>query len=300
MIYDETKQKEAGVCWLHFTEKTKDELQSLIEQMKLHPLAKQSLLFGSDFPKIDVYDECVFVSIAFICSDWQTNRVQLIMTKQHVISYTKEEGSIVGKIKEKLIHHPEHASHPSFILYQFLDVITFHFLHIVDDIANHIQILEKQVFQTPFENDIGHSVYRWKVKIHELRQIVEAQEEMMKSVHHPEFPYMNEDVRPYIQDITSRFSRITAALDTFKETLSSIFDLQLSLKSDHMNAIMKTLTLVSVIFIPMTFVAGVYGMNFEIMPELTWTYGYAYALGLMAGLGISVALYFKKKGWWGK
>ncbi|MCZ0756953.1 CorA family divalent cation transporter, partial [Anoxybacillus sp. J5B_2022] len=80
----------------------------------------------------------------------------------------------------------------------------------------------------------------------------------------------------------------------------SIFDLQLSLKSDHMNVIMKTLTLVSVIFIPMTFIAGVYGMNFEVMPELTWKYGYAYAWGLMAGIGISIAIYFKKKGWWGK
>ncbi|MBB5323005.1 magnesium transporter [Anoxybacillus tepidamans] len=288
------------IRWIHFTEQTKNELQSLIEQIQLHPLAKDALLSENDFPKIDVYDECVFVSLAFIRDDWQTGRLQLIITAQQVISYTKEEERIIEDIREKLNHHPEHASHPSFILYQFLNVITFHFLHIVDDIANHIQTLEKQVFQTPFENDIGHSVYRWKVKIHELRQIAEAQEEMMKSVHHPEFPYMTEDVRLYIQDITSRFSRITAALDTFKETLSSIFDLQLSLKSDHMNVIMKTLTLVSVIFMPMTFVAGVYGMNFEIMPELTWTYGYAYALGLMAGLGISVALYFKKKGWWGK
>jgi magnesium transporter len=294
------RHESGGVCWLHFTEKTKESLQSLVDELSLHPLAKKALLFGVDFPKIDVYDGCAFVSMFFIRNDLQTTRLQIIATEQHVISYTKEEEPFIEKIKEKLIHHPEHLSHPGYVLYQFFDVATFHFLRIIDDIANHIQELEKQVFKTPFANEIGHGVYRWKVKIHELRQITEAQEEMMKTFHHAKFPYMNEETHPYIQDVISRFSRITSALDTFKETLSSIFDLQLSLKSDHMNVIMKTLTLVSVIFMPMTFVAGVYGMNFEIMPELTWKYGYAYALGLMASVGIMISLYFKKKGWWGE
>jgi len=286
--------------WTHFTAETKKELLALAEQMKLHPLAKDALLLGNDVPKVDVYGDFVFVSLAFLGDNRQIRKLQLMIAKERVISYTERAEPIVEKIKEKLCHHPEHAWRPSFILYQFLNVVTFHFLQMIDDIANHIQTLEKQVFKTPFENDIGHSVYRWKVKIHQLRQIVEAQAEMMKSLDHPTFPYIEEEVRPYMQDITSRFSRIISALDMFKETLSSIFDLQLSLKSDHMNVIMKTLTLVSVIFIPMTFIAGVYGMNFEVMPELTWKYGYAYAWGLMAGIGISIAIYFKKKGWWGK
>lgn len=285
--------------WMHFTAETKKDLLALLEQIKLHSLAKESLFFGSDIPKMDVYGDVVFVALLFLDKHWQIHKLQLLITKTKVISYTDKEQSIIETIAEKLRHHPEHASSPSFILYEWLNVLTFHFLQVIDDIANHIQTLEKQVFKTPFENDIGHSVYRWKVNIHQLRQIVEAQAEMLKSIDHPAFP-IEEDVRPYMQDITSRCSRILSALDMFKETLAGIFDLQLSLKSDHMNTIMKTLTLVSVIFMPMTFIAGVYGMNFDVMPELTWTYGYAYALGLMAGIGISVAIYFKKKGWWGK
>ncbi|WP_051530091.1 magnesium transporter CorA family protein [Anoxybacteroides tepidamans] len=293
-----SNSESSKVCWLHFNENSKDELQIMLKQMNVHPLAQQLLLLGSDFPKIDVYDDCIFVSLAFVQSDWRISRLQLIVTKQHVISYAKDDAPIVEKIKDKLFHHLEHSSSPDFVLYEFFEVLTFHFLRIIDDISDHIQTLEKQVFKTPFENDIGHSVYRWKIKLHELRQIIEAQEEMMKVLHHPKFPYIGEEVRPYLQDVTSRFARITAALDTLKETLSGIFDLQLSLKSDHMNVIMKTLTLVSVIFMPMTFVAGVYGMNFKLMPELAWKYGYAYALVLMIGLGISIAFYFKKKGWW--
>ncbi|WP_339064171.1 CorA family divalent cation transporter [Tepidibacillus marianensis] len=115
-----------------------------------------------------------------------------------------------------------------------------------------------------------------------------------------DFPFTNKEAGYYFQDLSNRYARVVSAFDTFKENLSGIFNLQISLKSDHTNAIMKMLTLVSVIFIPMTFLAGVYGMNFEFMPELEWKYGYAYSLILMFGVGIGIALYFKKEGWYGK
>jgi magnesium transporter len=292
--------QENEVCWLHFTEKTKDSLQSLLNDLNIHPLAKSALLNGSYFPKIDMYQKSAFLSILLINEAFQKAQLRMIAAEQYVISYSDKELDVIKRVSEKLEHHPEYLSHPGFVLYQFLDLVAIEFLELVDYIADYIQKIEKQVFKTPFENEIGHGVYRWKVRLHELRQIVEALEEMMKTVGHSDFPYVNEESNPYIQDTISRFSRVTAALDTFKETLTSIFDLQLSLKSDHMNVIMKTLTLVSVVFLPMTFIAGLYGMNFEKMPELKWEYGYLYALLLMAGLGGCIAIYFKKQGWWGE
>lgn len=288
-------------CWLHFTKASKTDLERLLQTMSVHPLAKQRLLCGTDVPMVDEYERCLFISLFTVRSQLQIMKTQMIATEKYIISYAEEENDpFIEHVKEKLLHHREHASHPGYVLYYFLDVSTRHFLQVIDDIADRIQLLEKQVFQTPFANEIGRSIYRWKIRIHELRQIAEAQEEMMKLLQHTKFPYIHEETNPYMQDVVGRFSRITAALDKFKETLSDIFDLQLSLKSDHMNVIMKTLTLVSVIFMPMTFIAGVYGMNFAAMPELKWKYGYVYALLLMATLGISVALYFKKKGWWGE
>ncbi|HZG60004.1 MAG TPA: magnesium transporter CorA family protein [Anoxybacillus sp.] len=288
------------VCWLHFTEQTKEMLQDLLEKLSIHPLAKKALLNGSDFPKVDQYEKCAFVSIFIVNDQFQKTQLRIIATEQYVISYTEREIQLVKKLFVHLQHHPEHLSHPGYILYEFLNSAAMEYLELVDYIARHIQALEKQVFKTPFANEIGHLVFRWKVRLHELRQIAEAQEEMMKTIGHSDFPYVNEESNPYIQDAIARFARVTSALDTFRETLTGIFDLQLSLKSDHMNVIMKTLTLVSVVFIPMTFIAGLYGMNFEKMPELKWEYGYFYALLLMAGLGGGIALYFKKKGWWGE
>ncbi|BDG47073.1 magnesium transporter CorA family protein [Parageobacillus sp. KH3-4] len=287
-------------CWLHFTKASKTDLERLLQTISVHPLAKQRLLYGTDIPMVDEYERCLFISLFIIRPRLQIMKIQMIVTEQYMISYAEENDPLIEQVKEKLLHHREHASHPGYVLYYFLDVSTRRFLQVIDDIADRIQSLEKQVFKTPFANEIGRNIYRWKVWIHELRQITEAQEEMMKLLQHTKFPYIHAETNPYMQDVAGRFSRITAALDKFKETLSGIFDLQLSLKSDHMNVIMKTLTLVSVIFMPMTFIAGVYGMNFEAMPELKWKYGYVYALLLMAALGISIALYFKKKGWWGE
>ncbi|WP_044748349.1 magnesium transporter CorA family protein [Bacillus alveayuensis] len=292
--------QEGEVCWLHFTEQTKGMLRSLLENLPIHPLAKNALLNGSDFPKVDQYEKCAFVSIYIVNEQFQKTQLRIIATERYVISYTEWERELVKKLFIYLQHHPDDLSHPGYVLYQFLNSAAMEYLELIDYIASHIQALEKQVFKTPFANEIGHLVFRWKVRLHELRQIAEAQEEMMKTIGHSDFPYVNEESNPYIQDAIARFSRVTAALDTFRETLTGIFDLQLSLKSDHMNVIMKTLTLVSVVFLPMTFIAGLYGMNFEKMPELKWEYGYAYALLLMAGLGGVIALYFKKKGWWGE
>ncbi|MBA2870444.1 magnesium transporter [Anoxybacillus calidus] len=288
------------VCWLHFTEQTKEMLQDLLEKLSIHPLAKKALLNGSDFPKVDQYEKCAFVSIFIVNDQFQKTQLRIIATERYVISFTEREIELAKKLFVHLQHHPDHLSHPGYILYEFLNSAAMEYLELVDYIARHIQALEKQVFKTPFANEIGHLVFRWKVRLHELRQIAEAQEEVMKTIGHSNFPYVNEESNPYIQDAIARFARVTSALDTFRETLTGIFDLQLSLKSDHMNVIMKTLTLVSVVFIPMTFIAGLYGMNFEKMPELKWKYGYLYALLLMASLGIGIALYFKKKGWWGE
>jgi|GEM_PF-725577 len=287
-------------CWMHFTGKDKEALQTLLNELNIHSLAKKALLNGVSFPKVDMYKQFAFVSLFLVNKKLETTQLCIIASERYVISYGEEELDVVHRIAEKIKEHPEYLAHSGFILYQFLDVAAAEYLELVDHIASTVAKIEKQVFIKPFSNQIGHSVYRWKIHLHKLRQIVEAQEEAMKTIGHSDFPYANEQSNPYIQDTISRFSRTISAIDTFKETLTGIFDLQLSLKSDHMNIIMKTLTLVSVVFLPMTFITGLYGMNFEKMPELKWEYGYLYALILIGVLGSSIAFYFKKRGWWGE
>lgn len=286
------------VVWLHLTSSDQN---SLIEQLPIHSLAKKNLLRYSDIPKIVEYKNEVVLSICSITSQFETIKINILVGNNYVVSIMEQDHiNLYQSIFKLFQDDPEQMSHTGRILFHIINSSTEYILSVIDEIADHILQLEKDVFKDPFENKIGKTAYRWKSKLHELRQIIEPQEDVLKIVGKDDFPFSDEESHFYFQDLDSDQARIIGALDTFKENLLSIYNLQMSLKADHTNAIMKTLTLTSVIFLPMTFLAGLYGMNFQHMPELGWRYGYGAALGLMFSIGITIAVYFRIKGWWGK
>lgn len=285
-----------NVIWAHINDEDTNKRTQMLDQIDAHPLIKKAIERHGDMPKIDVFKNHAYISIGEITSDFVVVPFKIIVGKNFVLTIGNEE--FEKKMNKDFTEHPDHMSHTGHVLYHVIDKIMMSYLAIVDRISNHIQSIEKEVFKAPFSNYIGREIYRLKAQLHHLRQQVEAQENVIKTIGRSDFPYINEDSGFYFQDITDHISRVLNAFDTFKENASGIFDLQMSLKGDHMNAIMKTLTMVSVVFLPMTFIAGLYGMNFERMPELKWIYGYSYALILMFCIGGTISIYFKKKGWW--
>lgn len=278
-----------------------DQLETVVTKLKIHTHAKQSFLKFSDIPKVNEYANEALLCLTSMDGKYDIVRINILVGKNYVITYEEKARQQLNDTLSKLFSEdPNRMSHTGHILFHIINTISVNYLSAIDEIADEILSIEKDVFKDPFENRIGKSAYRWKSKLHELRQIIEPQESVIKELVSKEFPYTNDDSSFYFQDIESDYERIISAFDTFKENLVSIYNLQMSLKADHTNAIMKTLTLVSVIFIPMTFVAGLYGMNFEHMPELSWRFGYAGALSVMFGGGFAIALFFRMKGWWGK
>lgn len=287
------------IVWFHF-DKT-NELPQLLSELEIHPLAYTLFNDYSDIPKVNIFKNEAVISLFLIKDDLQTVRMTILVNNQLVLSHIEDNHKIdFSNLKKIFIDNPKYMEQTGFLLYHLIIQVSEKFLTSIDQIADEIQALERRVFKDPFENEIGQKVYRWKTKLHELRQIVEPQENVIKMLSHSDFPFVDEDSGFYFQDLKESYARVTSAFDTFKENLNSIFNLQISLKSDHTNSIMKTLTLVSVIFIPMTFIAGLYGMNFEYMPELKIRNGYFYALSVMACIGLSIVTYFRIKGWWGK
>ena len=128
--------------------------------------------------------------------------------------------------------------------------------------------------------------------------MIEEEHGIVKTLADPTFPLSREETSFFFHDLDSTFSRAVEGLDQLREGLTSLFDLQLSLKSDHMNVIMKTLTVVSALFLPLSFLSGLYGMNFEYIPELKWRYGYFALLAVMTVLAILLMAFFKKRRWW--
>lgn len=288
------------IAWIHFHPSNADQFDHFIKNLDIHPLALKGLQEFSDIPKVDVFKNEAILSLIAIRQDYTRVKITLLVSHHYIVSKVEKDLSLAENLEKPFMDNPEKMAHVGMILFLFLDQTVSQDLEMIDQIADEIQSLEKRVFKDPFENKIARSVYRWKATLHELRQTMEAQEDVMETISSEKFPFTNEESGYFIKSLNNNYARVTSALDTFKESLNSIFNLQMTLKADHSNTIMKTLTLVSVIFLPMTFLAGLYGMNFEIIPELKWDYGYLYALVLMLVTGLSIALYFRKKGWWGR
>ncbi|WP_423406734.1 magnesium transporter CorA family protein [Heyndrickxia sp. MSNUG] len=289
----------SDTIWIHFDPSNKDRFDEFISKMDIHPLAKKGLEQFSDIPKIDVFNNEAIISLFAIQDDYTQAKITILIGENYVITKEEENIDLLAQLKQLFFEHPEQMETSGKVLYHIFDKVSSIDLKMVDRIADNIQKLERNVFDRPFENEIPRSIHRWKSSLHELRQTIEAQDQVMTTISRKELKFVDEDSALYFKDLNNSYARVVNALDSFKESLDSIFNLQMTLKSDHANSIMKTLTLVSAIFLPMTFIAGMYGMNFESMPELKWRFGYGYALFLMFGIGAAIALFFRAKGWWG-
>lgn len=289
----------SDTIWIHFDPSNKERFDEFISKMEIHPLAKKGLEQFSDIPKIDVFNNEAIISLFAIQDDYTQAKITILIGENYVITKEEENIDLLAQLKQLFFEHPEQMETSGKVLYHIFDKVSSIDLKMVDRIADNIQELERNVFDRPFENDIARSIHRWKSSLHELRQTIEAQDRVMTTISRNELKFVDEDSALYFKDLNNSYARVVNALDSFKEALDSIFNLQMTLKSDHANLIMKTLTLVSAIFLPMTFIAGLYGMNFESMPELKWRFGYGYALFLMFGIGVGIALIFRSKGWWG-
>ncbi|MFC7371682.1 magnesium transporter CorA family protein [Fictibacillus iocasae] len=290
--------RNAGVKVIFFESLEEADESHIYDSLPLHELAHGRMKKFSKRPSLSVYDNHVVLSTFLITESFSLLAVNILASPQCVVCVCEQPHEFREKLESDFSINPHHTGSPAAALYRILNEVISSYLHAIDLISGQLLKIEKEVFIKPFSNDTGHRVFRWKEKLTNIRQIVESQDAFLMKLAHKDFILATDDSSVYFEDLMETFKRVPDALDSFKDNLQGIFDLQISLKSDHMNKIMKTLTLVSVVFVPLTFLAGLYGMNFEYMPELRWQYGYFTVLGLCAVLAVSILLLFKRKGWW--
>lgn len=291
------KPVEGQVGWLHLDKPAQDVLRDVLTTFKANRLVERAVPQNGR-PRIMMFQDHAYLSFYGFRKDWSPFKISILIGKTFLVTMSEEKLPFLEEVRQRLRDEPEKMDDSGAILYLVLDSLVERYLGQVDEIADEIQRIERQVFDRPFDNETGHRLFDWKRQLHHLRGIVEEEHSIVLTLADPDFPYWEEGTDFYFQDLDHSFGRVIAAFDQFKEEMGGIFDLQMSLKSDHMNVIMKTLTLVSAVFLPITFLAGLYGMNFEYMPELTWKYSYFVLVGVMATVAITLMTYFKKKGWW--
>ena len=183
-----------------------------------------------------------------------------------------------------------------YLAYSLLDAVVDNYFVILEKFGDKIESIETELIGNPTQETVQR-IYQLKREMIFLHNAVWPLREVVSGLGKHESSLIQESTVPYLRDVYDHVIHIIDSVDIYREMLSSMLDMYLSSVSNRLNEVMKVLTAISLIFMPLTFIVGVYGMNFKYMPELEWRYGYFYTLIGMAGIGVAMFLYFKQKKW---
>jgi len=300
------------IIWLDVEAPSEQEIKQLSEQFTIHPLAIEDITKAHQRPKIDIYDDFYF--IVFYDIDYveegnllDEHELAIIIGKDFLITVHHEPIEEIAEVAARFRRNTKEIERGiGVLLYSLLDTIVDHYFPVLDRIGERIEELEEQVIEySGGENTAGiRDIFSLKRELVHLRRQIAPQRDATAVLARRELPIISEATGVYFQDLYEHVLRVTDAIDVYRELLSGVFEAYLSVNSNklatasnNLNAVMKRLTSYSIILMSVTLIAGIYGMNFDIMPELHWQLGYPFSLGLMLVVAAILALIFKRKKW---
>jgi magnesium transporter len=302
-------QETGTVTWINVNglHHTKN-LEELGACFHLHPLVLEDILNTDQRPKLDDYGDYLFIVLKMLQvqegpGEIVAEQISFIVGDNYVISLHETDHDVFGVIRERLQAGKGRLrrSGADYLAYALLDLIVDQYFVILEDQGEVIEDLESEVVSTPTPATLSQ-IHRLKREMIMLRKSVWPLREVISRLERSESSLVKEPTVLYFKDVYDHVIQIIDNIETFRDILSGMLDIYLSSVSNRLNEVMKVLTIIATIFIPLTFIAGVYGMNFKNMPELEWPWGYFMALGMMATVAAIMLLFFKRRGWlgWGR
>ena len=286
--------------WFHFDAPSEGELHFLQEHLKIHDLTMEDVVHQNQRPKLDSFDEYVYLAIHPLQrkknGQIERSELDLLLGRNWIVSV--HNGPLPGLIEDS--HLQERillalGRGPDFMLYIMLDLIVDSYFPLLDDIEEEIDTLEDRLLIRGSAIDVKR-VLVLKLNLVRIRRAILPQREIFNQLTRHDFAFIRQQHLVYFRDVYDHLIRIVEELDTLRETLSKVLEIYLASTSNQLNATMKRFTAWGTIFIVITAIAGIYGMNFKFMPELEWRYGYFVVLGFMTVISLGLFFYFKKKG----
>jgi magnesium transporter len=278
-------------------------LQKIGIKFKLHPLVLEDICHTTHRPKLDEYDKYLFLiarSLRYLTDKEQvlTEQVSMIVGSNYVITFQEHDDhlfdNIINRIKSAKGRIRKRGA--DFLTYAILDALVDHYLIILEKLGDDIEVIQSKLISKP-NKELFQVVHQLREEILVVRKAIFPLREIIKQLQNEEISFMREETAPFLRDVHDHMILALESIDEFRETVRTMFDLYFSSLSNQMNDVMRVLTIIATIFIPLTFIAGIYGMNFKFMPELDWRGGYFTAVGVMSAIAIVMLIYFKKKKW---
>ncbi len=285
----------------------------LSDVVKLHPLTIEDVWGPRSQPKIDDFDHYLYVIIHGIGAKRKHRlelvEIDIVIGPTWLITHDRD-GLVSDDIGTELDHSPRLLQKGvAWLAHAVLDRAVDRYMPVVDQLDSEIEQLESEVLSkagTPDGKSVLRRIFEFKRTLQAMRRMSIHQREILLRLARGDFEEIPADAIPFYRDVYDHFLRINDVAEGFRDLLTSALDAYLSVQSNRMNEVVKTLTLISTVMLPLTFIAGVYGMNFKReagplnMPELGWELGYPFSLALMAVVALGIILWFRRRGWIGK
>ncbi|HEY5947088.1 MAG TPA: magnesium/cobalt transporter CorA [Kofleriaceae bacterium] len=301
-----TAIKEKLPIWIELERQCAEGERLMLEVFDIHPLTIEDIYGTRGTPKLEDYRNYLYVVVHGVhaVKRGQIELVELdvVIGKTFVITHDPTAETTKDVVDELQRDPSLLCKSPAWLAHAILDNAVDRYLPIVDQFDDDIERLELDALLragTKKGPPVLKKILRYRRTLQELRRMSIHQREILLRLARGEFEEIPRDVVPFFRDVFDHFTRVNDLLEGFRDSISGALEAYLSVQNNRMGEVMKTLTLISTIMLPLTFVVGLYGMNFKHMPELSWLYGYPFALGLMAVIAASILLWFRHRGWLG-
>jgi magnesium transporter len=278
-------------------------IEKLGTHFGLHPLVLEDIMNTSQRPKLEDMGETLFVVARMMEFDEAsgavgTDQLSLIVGKNFLLSFQERPGDEFGPVRERIRRGKGRIRKmgPDYLAYSLLDAVVDHYFVILERLGEHVETLEDELVLDPRKETL-HEIHNLKREMIFLRKSVWPLREVIAGLERTESALIQDSTNIFLRDLYDHTIQVIDNVETFRDMLSGMLETYLSSVSNRMNEVMKVLTIISTIFIPLTFIVGVYGMNFDNLPEIHWRFGYFFVWGIMIVVGLFMAAFFRRKKW---
>jgi magnesium transporter len=266
-----------------------------------HPLIMEDIMNAEHQPKFEDFDTYLFLtlkSLSVVNNNIETEQISLIVTHDFLFSFQEKPGDLFQPILNRLDKEQKKLSkrNTDYLFYLLIDLIVDNYFIVLEQMVDAIDAIEEQIINGK-EEQFNEKIIKYKSDHSLLKKTIYPLYEQLSKIYHLESGLMDKKDLHYFNDVIDHIMQLRQMIDSFHDTLSSLMELHLANNSVRMNNIMMSLTVVASIFIPLTFVVGIYGMNFKYMPEIGWKYGYLSVMIFMLLATIAMIIYMKKRKW---
>ena len=293
-----------GVSWINVTGLHEVEtLAQFGEACGLHPLVLEDILNTDQRPKLEDYGEYLYIVIKRLGdgapeNEIATEQISLILGHNLVISFLESDSGVFNSVKDSILNNRGRIRRlgADYLAYTLMDAVVDNYFAIFEKLGERIEVLQETIISRPVPASL-QTLHALKRELLFLRKSVWPLREVVSGMQRGDSTLVHKDTWFYLRDVYDHTIHVIDTIETYRDMLASMMDIYLSSLSIRLNEVMKVLTIIATIFLPLTFIVGVYGMNFHHMPELGWRWGYPLVWLVMAGIAAGMLVYFRRRKW---